>query len=35
MWYDKRRVEEIVKTIPENISTLQDKTVYCIRKLSA
>jgi Holliday junction DNA helicase RuvA len=34
MGYDKRRVEEIVKMIPEELSTLQEKTVYCIRKLS-
>lgn len=35
MGYDKRRVEEIVKTIPEELSSLQEKTIYCIRKLSA
>jgi len=35
MGYDKRRVEEVVKMIPEDIATLQEKTVYCIRKLSA
>jgi Holliday junction DNA helicase RuvA len=34
MWYDKRRVEEIVKTIPEELGSLQEKTIYCIRKLS-
>ena len=35
MGYDKRRVEEVVKTLPAELSTLQEKTVYCIRQLSA
>lgn len=34
MGYDKKRVEEIVKTLPEELITLQEKTIYCIRRLS-
>lgn len=34
MWYDKKRVEEIVKNIPEDITELKDKVVYAIKILS-
>lgn len=34
MWYDKKKVEEIVKNIPENITELKDKVMFAIKTLS-
>ena len=34
MWYDKKKVEEIVKNIPWEIIELKDKVIYCIKVLS-
>ena len=34
MWYDKKKVEEIVKSIPQDIEDLKDKMVYAIKMLS-
>lgn len=34
MWYDKKKVEEIVKSIPQNIEDLKEKMVYAIKMLS-
>ncbi|EKE26431.1 MAG: Holliday junction DNA helicase [uncultured bacterium (gcode 4)] len=34
MWYDKKKVEEIVKNIPWEITELKDKVIYCIKVLS-
>lgn len=34
MWYDKKKVEEIVKSIPTEIEDLKEKMVYAIKMLS-
>lgn len=34
MWYDKRKVEEIVKSIPDDILDLKEKMIYAIKMLS-
>lgn len=34
MWYDKRSVEEAIKSIPEELIDLKEKVVYCIKILS-
>lgn len=34
MWYDKKKVEEIVKSIPAEIEDLKEKMVYAIKMLS-
>ncbi len=34
MWYDKKKVEEIVKAIPQDIEDLKDRMVYAIKMLS-
>ncbi len=34
MWYDKKKVEYIVKNIPDNLTSIEEKTVYCIKQLS-
>jgi Holliday junction DNA helicase RuvA len=34
MWYDKKKVEEIVKSIPKEIEDLKEKMVYAIKMLS-
>lgn len=34
MWYDKRKVEEVVKSIPQDITDLKEKMVYSIKMLS-
>jgi hypothetical protein len=34
MWYDKKKVEEIVKNIPEDITELKDKVMFAIKTLS-
>ncbi len=34
MWYDKKKVENIVKNIPDNLFSIEEKTIYCIKKLS-
>lgn len=34
MWYDKKKVEEIVKSIPQDIEDLKEKMVYAIKMLS-
>jgi Holliday junction resolvasome RuvABC DNA-binding subunit len=35
MGYDRRKVEQILANLPEEITSLQDMTVYCLRQLSA
>ena len=34
MGYDRRVVEKIVDTIPDNLEGLQEKMVYCIKSLA-
>ncbi|EKE30364.1 MAG: Holliday junction ATP-dependent DNA helicase ruvA [uncultured bacterium (gcode 4)] len=34
MWYDKRKVEEAVKSIPSDIEDLKERMVYAIKMLS-
>jgi len=34
MWYDKKKVEEVVKSIPSEIEDLKEKMVYAIKMLS-
>ena len=34
MWYDKKKVEQIVKNIPEDITELKDKVMFAIKTLS-
>ena len=34
MWYEKKKVEDVVKNIPEDLEDLKEKVVYCIRILS-
>jgi len=34
MWYEKRKVEQILSKIPADITTIEEKTLYCIRQLS-
>ncbi len=33
MWYDKKKVENIVKNIPDDLSSVEEKTIYCIKCL--
>lgn len=34
MWYDRKTVEKIVETIPDELISLQDRMVYCIKTLA-
>jgi holliday junction DNA helicase RuvA len=33
MWYDKKAVETLIEQIPENLTGVGDRTVWCIRNL--
>lgn len=33
MWYDKKAVEALIEQIPENLTGVGDRTVWCIRNL--
>lgn len=33
MWYDKKAVEALIEQIPENLTGVWDRTVWCIRNL--